>query len=81
MTKKRKAPEDLSSNKNTVRELRRRANLSPTAEEYRKKKAADATWLKRSLDAFSASNEYQSASSDERSALFQAKERKLINKR
>jgi hypothetical protein len=66
---KRKADEELSSNRNTIKERRRRERASEEQRQYEKRRHADITQETRAIEKLQASLSYQNAGPDRRRAL------------
>jgi len=66
---KRKADEELSSNRNTIKERRRRERASDEQRQYKNRRHADITQETRAIEKLRATLSYQSAGPDRRNAL------------
>jgi len=80
-SRKRKAPEELSTNKHTVKARNREAAMSEVELKVEKAKKADAAAIGYTLKCLKASAEWQSTSEDARTRMKQAASDRIIQKR
>jgi hypothetical protein len=80
-SRKRKASEDLSQNRNTLKERRRQEKRSQDQIEYEKRKIADNTAWSREKNRVSGTAQYQNASGDQRNQISNTAQSELIQKR
>lgn len=80
-SQKRKAPDELSTNKHTVKARNREAAMSEVELKVEKAKKADAAAIGYSLKSLKASAEWQSASKDDQARMKQANTDRVIQRR
>jgi DNA-binding transcriptional regulator GbsR (MarR family) len=79
--KKRKAPEELSTNENTKRARERIANMDTIQQEIERAKAADTQARNRALKALRKTDAYKAADADIQASLERNEITKVMNKR
>ena len=80
-SRRKKLPEEYSTNPNTIRARKRKARLSPLSKEVEQAKASDAKALTRAWKQRFDTETYKMASEEERKTILASCEEEVMNRR